>query len=129
MGRSTIWMDASSIGPLARTLMGTMHHSEHSEHSERRDHGGGIEGDQDPMYWLMPIGLIVGAMVVVAFELAVGGFSFQKRREKFVALTQKAELGHEVDPNVEEKLLRNIDGLANAGDFWTGGAVRRLGAL
>merc|ERR1711907_362121 len=71
----------------------------------------------------MPIGLIVGAMVVVAFELAVGGFSFQKRREKFVALTQKAELGHEVDPNVEEKLLRNIDGLANAGDFWTGGAM------
>lgn len=75
------------------------------------------------MYYLMLVGAVLGAVVVVLFELLCGNFSVKARLDQFKRLTHKEELGEEVDPEVERMLARTVDGCSNVSDFWSGGAM------
>lgn len=89
----------------------------------RRNHGGGVEAGIAPMYYLIPVGAVLGVVVVVLFEMWCGNFSVSARLEQFKRLTHKEELGKGTDPEVEKMLGRTVDGISNVSDFWSGGAM------
>lgn len=108
----------------------------------------GSPGDSgmDPMYWLMPVGLFLGLCVVKLYERkSTGGPA--KRKETFRALTKNndnkraeseqflnleliqrsfssvSDRESSLDPVIEQKLSREINGLSNVWEFWTGGVL------
>lgn len=87
------------------------------------DHGGAhTEDGIDPKYWLMPLGLGFGIIVVVLFEASVTGWTTRARIPLFKRLI-KLDQSELLPLSIERKLLTWIDGGANVLRFWTGGAL------
>lgn len=74
----------------------------------------------DPMYWIMPVGLGLGVLVVLGFETITEGC--RDRKSFFKALTKKSDKT-KLDPSVEKQLNLWVDGVYNVAEFWSGGAV------
>ena len=70
----------------------------------------------EPMYWTIPIGAVLGALVVIGFEALTKRWQGEPR----------ALLGHgskTIDPEVVERLESAIDGPRNIFEFWSGGLL------
>uniref|UniRef100_A0A7S2DB33 Uncharacterized protein n=1 Tax=Octactis speculum TaxID=3111310 RepID=A0A7S2DB33_9STRA len=75
---------------------------------------------EDPMYWLMPLGLSLGILVVILFEkFAQGGRGCRLYRESLLS-DAKGKIVGKIDPLVEEVLQQNVDSASNVAGFWTG---------
>jgi len=83
--------------------------------------------DGPPMYWIIPAGLAVGVMVVVAFESWTDGGSRGGseggRTAAFKRATFKAP-GERLDPAVEMALRAPVDGVINVCNFYSGAALQ-----
>lgn len=77
----------------------------------------------DPMYWLMPVGLVLGILVVVAFEVI--GRRGSNRKELFKQLVRKSD-NDSLHPSIEEKLMSAVDSPGNILDFWSGGSLTNV---
>ena len=87
----------------------------HGEHGEK----------MDAMYWLMPIGLFVGFLVVVAFERLMNkSWKASERRALFKSLTKR--LDDDLDPALSKKLKEKVDNLSNIVHFWTGADLNEI---
>ena len=79
----------------------------------------------DNVYWLMPVGFLVGLTVVVIFERMQKGSKKSERKALFKSLTKRNEW-KELDPNLAKKLEENVDSPGNIAHFWGGGALKGL---
>lgn len=73
------------------------------------------------MYWLLGVGMAAGVLVTLAFESKqglLGGNAARMSRLK--SLTKKGEAAT-LDPRVQHKLARWVNGISNICHFWTGG--------
>ena len=88
-----------------------------------------IDPDVDPMYWLMPVGALVGVGVVTLFNYSTLGFSMDDRAALFQSLKasgtprQDEDGEEEMDEEVFNLMARSVDGLTNVWDFWSGGSM------
>jgi len=84
--------------------------------------GSGIQQGVAPMYWLMPLGLFLGFLVVAGFESLTAGWRLVHRRTLIKSLTHKHQ-GVVLHPGLESALRRLVNGPGNVLDFWSGGAL------
>jgi len=77
--------------------------------------------DGPPMYWIIPVGFVVGCVVVVLFEWYCGGLTSQHRVGLYREVMNKREgILHE---NLSKTLELNIDGPITMMNFWSGAAL------
>lgn len=69
-----------------------------------------------PMYWIIPVGFVVGCIVVILFEWYGGGLTKRQR----VATYRSVMNASVVDDDVRKKLELNVNGFQILSDFWTG---------
>ena len=68
------------------------------------------------MYWIIPVGFVVGCIVVILFEWFGGGLTKRQR----VATYRSVMNASVVDDDVRKKLELNVNGFQILSDFWTG---------
>lgn len=90
-------------------MAGVGHHDEH------------VGSGGDAMYWLMPVGVVLGVFVVIAFEAVFGGRKKERVRQ-YLKVTGQSENAL-VEPMVEEKLHSMINSVENIVQFWSGGSL------
>lgn len=83
---------------------------------------GKVTSDQDPMPWLMPIGLVLGLLVVCLFERLTNSWRVSDKIDLYNILAGKPK-GSALANSVEEKLRTHVNGLENIGHFWGGIAL------
>ena len=77
--------------------------------------------DGPPMYWLIPLGFVVGCIIIVLFEWYNGGLTSQNRVRLYREVMNKKEgILHE---NLSKALELNIDGPVTMMKFWSGAAM------
>lgn len=75
------------------------------------------------MYWLMPVGLVLGLVVVVLFESI--GRRGTNCKALFRQLVRKAK-DEPLHPTIEEKLASFVDSPKNIFEFWSGGSLTNV---
>ena len=100
-----------------------------------------IDHDDDPMYWVVPVGLVLGLLVVWVFERHTSTGGSVKRRKAFFRKlaapvanryreapgTSAEDAAPILDASVYEKLERPINGQSNIAQFYSGGAILHQG--
>ena len=85
----------------------------------------GGSGKMDAMYWLMPVGLVCGLLVVIVFERVSSSWRMSERKALFKSLTCREDW-KELHPSLDEELEKKIDNVENVLHFWGGGALSYL---
>lgn len=73
--------------------------------------------------WLLPVGVTLGACVVVAFDWYTLGWNHAARRETFKKTTNQ-EHEKELDKRIDQRLSRWVDGCSTMAAFWGGSVLR-----
>jgi len=89
-------------------------------------HGGGLEDGVEPMYYLMPLGLALGIIVVCAFELLQPGGGRLSARTALYRKLACMDKDAVLDPLVAEKLAKWVNSVGNVSTFWCGGALEHV---